>query len=230
MSSFANLLKASIVLGVILSSFVISSKSISLTVKRFKARSRTLCPLRMKRYSPTLQSGMAVNTHLALMRFSALRPKTQTFLIRRPTIRSCSLRGPRIQTNLRWFNLRRSLMSNARVLKSRIVEAACRTDFLSFFQLCFHILEPVEDHIGMLLGSAEKWAALILPAVAEKNEPIPIGPGRWHLRRVGDLLHPEQQKREFLEALRSQDPETYAAQYQQSPIPPGGFMIKRDQI
>ena len=66
--------------------------------------------------------------------------------------------------------------------------------------------------------------------VAEKDEYIPIGPGRWHLRRAGDLLHPEQQKREFLEALRSQDPETYAAQYQQSPIPPGGFMIKRDQI
>jgi predicted phage terminase large subunit-like protein len=67
--------------------------------------------------------------------------------------------------------------------------------------------------------------------VAEKDEYIPIGPGQpLHLRRVGDLLHPEQQKREFLEALRSQDPETYAAQYQQSPIPPGGFMIKREQI
>ena len=88
----------------------------------------------------------------------------------------------------------------------------------------------MEDHIGMLLGSAEKWTVLTLPAIAEKDEYIPIGPGRWHLRRVGDLLHPEQQKREFLEALRSQDPETYAAQYQQSPIPPGGFMIKRDQI
>jgi hypothetical protein len=67
--------------------------------------------------------------------------------------------------------------------------------------------------------------------VAENDEYIPIGPGQPpHLRRVGDLLHPEQQKREFLEALRSQDLETYAAQYQQSPIPPGGFMIKRDQI
>ena len=31
-------------------------------------------------------------------------------------------------------------MSNTRVPKSRIVEAACRTDFLSFFQWCFHIL------------------------------------------------------------------------------------------
>ena len=33
-------------------------------------------------------------------------------------------------------------MSNTRVPKSRIVEAACRTDFLSFFQWCFQILEP----------------------------------------------------------------------------------------
>ena len=33
-------------------------------------------------------------------------------------------------------------MSDTRVPKSRIVEAACRTDFLSFFQWCFHILHP----------------------------------------------------------------------------------------
>ena len=33
-------------------------------------------------------------------------------------------------------------MSNTLVPKSRIVEAACRTDFLSFFQWCFHTLQP----------------------------------------------------------------------------------------
>jgi predicted phage terminase large subunit-like protein len=88
----------------------------------------------------------------------------------------------------------------------------------------------MDDLIGTLLRSAEKWIVLTLPAIAEKEEYVPIGQGRWHLRRVGDLLHPEQQSREFLEALRSQDPETYAAQYQQSPIPAGGFMIKRDEI
>jgi predicted phage terminase large subunit-like protein len=87
-----------------------------------------------------------------------------------------------------------------------------------------------DDYIGMLLRSGEDWTLLSLSAIAEKEERIPIGPGRYHVRRVGDLLHPEQQSREFLEALRSQDPETYAAQYQQSPIPPGGFIIKRDQI
>jgi hypothetical protein len=87
-----------------------------------------------------------------------------------------------------------------------------------------------DDLIGTLLRSGEQWTALILPAIAEKEEPIPIGPGRSHLRRVGDLLHPEQQSRAYLEVLKVQEPEVYAAQYQQSPIPPGGFIIKRDQI
>ena len=33
-------------------------------------------------------------------------------------------------------------MNSMYVPKSRIVEAACRNDFLSFFQWCFHVLEP----------------------------------------------------------------------------------------
>jgi hypothetical protein len=33
-------------------------------------------------------------------------------------------------------------MENARIPKSRLVEAACRNDFLSFFRWCFQILEP----------------------------------------------------------------------------------------
>jgi len=88
----------------------------------------------------------------------------------------------------------------------------------------------MDDLIGTLLRSPEQWTLRSLPAIAEQEEYIPIGPGRWHLRRVNDLLHPEQQSREYLDALRSQDPETYAAQYQQNPIPPGGFLIKREQI
>jgi hypothetical protein len=87
-----------------------------------------------------------------------------------------------------------------------------------------------DDLIGRLLRSEEGWIELTFPAIAERDEYIPIWPNRWYLRRVGDLLHPEQQNREFLEALRSQELEIFAAQYQQSPIPPGGFLIRRDQI
>jgi hypothetical protein len=46
----------------------------------------------------------------------------------------------------------------------------------------------IDDLIGTLLRSGEKWTVLTLPAIAEKEGYIPIGPGRWHLRRVGDLL------------------------------------------
>jgi predicted phage terminase large subunit-like protein len=88
----------------------------------------------------------------------------------------------------------------------------------------------MDDLPARLLRSPEHWTVLSLPAIAEKEEAIPIGPGRCHVRKVGELLHPQQLSREYLESLRFQDPEIYAAQYQQSPIPPGGFMIKRNQI
>ena len=57
-----------------------------------------------------------------------------------------------------------------------------------------------DDYIGMLLRSGEGWTLLSLPAIAEKEEYVPIGPGQPHLRRVGDLLHPQQQSLELLEA------------------------------
>jgi predicted phage terminase large subunit-like protein len=87
-----------------------------------------------------------------------------------------------------------------------------------------------DDLIGTLLRSPEPWTVLCLPAMAEKEELIPIGPGRCHIRKIGELLHPQQLSREYLESLRFQDSEIYLAQYQQSPIPPGGFLIKRDKI
>src|SRR5262249_36698308 len=62
--------------------------------------------------------------------------------VRQPTIRNCLLRSPRIQPTRKWLNRRRTPMSSMGVLKPRIVEAACRTDFLSFFQWCFYVLEP----------------------------------------------------------------------------------------
>jgi len=66
-------------------------------------------------------------------------------------------------------------MSNARVRKSRIVEVACRTDFLSFFQLCFHILEPgktlnmnwhhyaIAYHLELVLRGVIKRLIIVAP-------------------------------------------------------------------
>jgi predicted phage terminase large subunit-like protein len=85
-----------------------------------------------------------------------------------------------------------------------------------------------DDLAGVLLRGSDEWTVLSLPAIAEHDEEIPIGNGRVHFRRAGDVLHPERQSREDLESLRAQlPPEIYAAQYQQRPVPPGGGTIKR---
>jgi predicted phage terminase large subunit-like protein len=88
-----------------------------------------------------------------------------------------------------------------------------------------------DDLAGVLLRSSDEWTVLSLPAIAEQDEQIPIGNGQVHLRHAGDVLHPQREPREVLESLRAQlGAETFAAQYQQQPVPPGGAMIKRDWV
>ena len=85
-----------------------------------------------------------------------------------------------------------------------------------------------DDLAGVLLRSSDEWTVVSLPAIAEQDEEIPIGNGQIHVRRAGDVLHPEREPREALESLRAQlGAEIFAAQYQQQPVPPGGAMIKR---
>src|SRR5215217_4407344 len=85
-----------------------------------------------------------------------------------------------------------------------------------------------DDLAGILLRGSDEWTVLSLPAIAEQDEQIPIGNGRIHFRQAGDVLHPERESRDVLESLRAQlGAETFAAQYQQQPMTPGGAMIKR---
>jgi predicted phage terminase large subunit-like protein len=68
---------------------------------------------------------------------------------------------------------------------------------------------------------------LNLPAIAIKDEVIPIGEGRAHHRRVGDLLNPEREDEATLEQLRRDlGPVAFSAQYQQEPVTPEGNMIR----
>jgi hypothetical protein len=49
---------------------------------------------------------------------------------------------------------------------------------------------PADIHVADLAGhflEQGSWAHLKLPAIAEKEECIEIGPGRYHIRKVGDL-------------------------------------------
>src|SRR6516165_3955658 len=58
-----------------------------------------------------------------------------------------------------------------------------------------------DDLVGHLLEQ-EGWTHLNLPAIAEAEQQIPIGQGRFHLRRAGDLLHPERERRAVLDDLK----------------------------
>src|SRR6516164_1918663 len=86
-----------------------------------------------------------------------------------------------------------------------------------------------DDLVGRLLrDQPNEWSVLSLPAIAEQEETIEIGNGRYHVRRVGDLLHAEREPLSVLDSYRAQmGSEVFAAQYQQSPVPREGAMIKR---
>ncbi len=89
----------------------------------------------------------------------------------------------------------------------------------------------VEDLVGHVLDKSEEWTHLNLPAIAEEDEEIPLGDGRVHHRKVGELLHPEREPMEELERLKVEmGSQNFSAQYQQAPVPPGGALIKRDWL
>jgi predicted phage terminase large subunit-like protein len=76
---------------------------------------------------------------------------------------------------------------------------------------------------------AKGYEDLKLPAIAEKEERVQIGPNQWHERKVGDLLNPERENREVLDQLRRDlGPAVFAAQYQQDPVAPEGNLIRME--
>jgi predicted phage terminase large subunit-like protein len=88
----------------------------------------------------------------------------------------------------------------------------------------------LNDLSGYLIDSGG-WTVLSLPAIAEQDETIAIGENEFHLRRADEALHPEIESIESLRKLQSKiGSDVFSAQYQQSPVPPGGAMIKRDQL
>jgi hypothetical protein len=71
------------------------------------------------------------------------------------------------------------------------------------------------------------WTHLNLPAIAETEHRIQLGPDRYHLRRPGELLHPQREPQEVLDEFkRSMGSLDFAAQYQQEPVAEGGNLIK----
>jgi predicted phage terminase large subunit-like protein len=88
-----------------------------------------------------------------------------------------------------------------------------------------------DDLCGFVAKNSHHWVVLNLPAIAIKEERIPIGDGRFHHRHIGDVLHPERESKSDLDHIRSElGEDIFVAQYQQCPSQPTGHMIKRDNI
>jgi predicted phage terminase large subunit-like protein len=85
----------------------------------------------------------------------------------------------------------------------------------------------LEDPAGHILSKEEVWDHLNLPAIAEVDEVIPIGPGKVYVRKAGELLHAAREPQEVLDRLRRElGSFSFSAQYQQRPVPLEGELIK----
>jgi predicted phage terminase large subunit-like protein len=83
------------------------------------------------------------------------------------------------------------------------------------------------DLVGYLLEQGG-FEVLNLPAIAQRTETFDLGYGRSYTRQKGELLHPDHEPADVLRELkRNMGPIAFSAQYQQSPVPPGGTIIRR---
>jgi predicted phage terminase large subunit-like protein len=88
-----------------------------------------------------------------------------------------------------------------------------------------------DDLVGHVLA-LEPWDVLSFPAIAEEDEVHRIQTiwgARCFTRRRGEALHPDSEPLETLEHIRRTIGEyNFAGQYQQSPAPLGGGMVKAE--
>jgi predicted phage terminase large subunit-like protein len=91
----------------------------------------------------------------------------------------------------------------------------------------------LEDLAGYVQEKGE-WEVINLPAIAEEDTEIEfetIFGQQKIIRLAGTALHPEREPLETLESIRANMGEfRFSGQYQQSPVPTGGAIIKTDWI
>jgi predicted phage terminase large subunit-like protein len=88
-----------------------------------------------------------------------------------------------------------------------------------------------DDLIGHVL-TQEPWEVISFPAIAEEDEVHKIETilrPRTFIRRRGEALHPEREPLDTLDRIRQTIGEyNFAGQYQQSPAPLGGGLVKAE--
>jgi len=84
-------------------------------------------------------------------------------------------------------------------------------------------------HEADLVGTVkqrEGWHELCLPAIATRDEAIPVGQHRAYQRREGCALHPARQSLAMLLERKAANPYVFAGQFQQDPIPALGNIVE----
>jgi len=85
-----------------------------------------------------------------------------------------------------------------------------------------------QDDLAGYLEEQGGFEILNLPAIAPQTQSYELGGGRMYVRQQGELLHPAHEPTSvLLELKREMGPIAFSTQYQQSPVPPGGRIIKR---
>ena len=88
-----------------------------------------------------------------------------------------------------------------------------------------------DDLVGHVLGQ-EQWEVVRFPAIAESDEEHQIETiwdAQCFTRRQGDALHPDREPLDTLDRIRRTIGEyNFAGQYQQSPAPLGGGLVKAE--
>jgi len=88
-----------------------------------------------------------------------------------------------------------------------------------------------DDLVGHVLGQ-EQWEVVRFPAIAETDEEHQIETiweARCFTRRQGEPLHPDREPLDTLDRIRRTIGEyNFAGQYQQSPAPLGGGLVKAE--
>jgi hypothetical protein len=88
-----------------------------------------------------------------------------------------------------------------------------------------------DDLVGHVLGQ-EQWEVVSFPAIAETDEEHQIETiweARCFTRRQGEPLHPDREPLDTLDRIRRTIGEyNFAGQYQQSPAPLGGGLVKAE--
>ncbi len=85
----------------------------------------------------------------------------------------------------------------------------------------------VDDLVGHVLEKDSDWVHLDLPAIADDEQAIPIGPDEVYPREIGEILHSDREPQEILDKIKADmGTAAFSAQYLQRPVPVEGNLVK----